>query len=187
MKIVKAYGAMTFLIVSLFTCLSKNARSAEIDPVSLANGQHKSLAATAHIGPFENFPKGGVSVDGLYHLHERIRLGGKLTWFFPKAYGNVQRNAGTIELMIQGLLLDYRYVDWTLSFGLGVGLFHDDYQRVYDDVTRLAPGFTLRTGAEVRITNMIHPFVEYGASLYFANNITDTQWMEITLGLRLIF
>ena len=146
-----------------------------------------SLAATAHIGPFENYPNGGISVDALYHFGERLRLGGRILYYAPKTYGNVRRESFLADVLLQVLIVNTRWVDWTFDVGVGLGYFHDDYQRVYDDVSRLAPGLALGTGIEIRATSWMRPFLGFRTVAYFTENITDSQWLELTVGLRFVF
>lgn len=172
-----------------FACLLATAAAARAEPAAPEpreeNG-HWSLGATLHLGPFEDFPRAGLSADGLYHLGRRLRLGGRATYYLPRSYGNVRRNALAAEGLLQTLLVDSRHVDWYFGFGLGAGVFHDDYLRVYDDVTRMVPGISLETGVEVRATQCIRPFVGLAARAYFSDDLTDSQWLELTAGVRLV-
>lgn len=179
-------SAIAFCLALLMASASA-ARAESTAPASQEESGHWSLAGTLHIGPFEDFPLAGLSMDGLYHFGRRLRLGGRATYYFPRTHGNVQRNALTVEGLLQTVLVDSRHVDWYFGVGLGFGVFHDDYLRVYDDVTRLAPGISLETGIEVRATQRIRPFLGVAALAYFSDDLTDSQWLELTTGVRLVF
>jgi hypothetical protein len=148
---------------------------------------HWSLGATLFAGPFEEFPQGGLALDGLLHVSPRLRLGARGTFYAPRTYANVHRNALTWEGLFQGTLLDSKYVDWYGAVGLGVGVFHDDYIRVYEDVTRYVPGISVATGAEWQATHHVRPFVGLGARAYFTDAVTDSQWLELSGGVRVVF
>ncbi|MBN2525801.1 MAG: hypothetical protein JXR76_05355 [Deltaproteobacteria bacterium] len=191
-SMLKNHCALLFII--LFTAVSARANAdantqpdASSSPLAESTDASWSILPMLRIGAFEDYPKVGLSADALYHLHARFRLGGRLTFYFPRQFGNVVRNAGLLSILIQGILIDTRFVDWTMELAPGFGFFHDDYLKVYNDVSRLAPGFTLSTGVEVSVTRRIHPWAALGASLYFPDDISDSQWMELLVGIRLLF
>jgi hypothetical protein len=173
-------------IASFVACTSLAEASPATPDARLESGRW-SLGATLHLGPLEDFPRAGLSVDGLYHFGPRLRLGGRWTYYMPRTYGNVQRNALVVEGLLQTLLIDSQLVDWYFGFGLGVGAFHDDYLRVYEDVTRLVPGTSLESGIEVRATQGIRPFLGGAFRAFFSGDLTDSQWLELTTGVRFVF
>jgi hypothetical protein len=74
-------------------------------------------------------------------------------------------------------------VRWYIEAAFGIGRFHDDFTRS-QDLTRIVPGVSLATGIEVRISEHVRPFVGLGGVTYVSTELTDGQWVEGALGLR---
>jgi hypothetical protein len=118
-----------------------------------------SASVAGTIGPLEDFPRGGISLSGLYHFNDRIRLGGRGVYYIPRSYGNVTRHAFLLEVRLETMLLNTRFINWYLGLDIGFGFFHDDLKKVYDDVTAPSAGLTVDTGIEINITPSIRPFL----------------------------
>lgn len=146
-----------------------------------------SLGAAAHFGPLEPFPHGGISVDLLHALDESVWVGGRLQLLVPDTQGNVTRNGLAADLHLRWSLWSPGPFDLQLDGGLGVGILHDDYLRVYDDVTRIAPGLSLGLGLEARLSPALRPYAAARLLAFFADGISDTQWLEFSVGVRWVF
>ncbi|MGH1348158.1 MAG: hypothetical protein ACRBN8_41770 [Nannocystales bacterium] len=138
------------------------------------------------VGPLEPFPRLGLSLVAHYRWRW-LRIGAHLAHYPGATQGNVTRSATLIEPHAQFFVIDSRWVDWSFDVGIGLAVFHDDYLQVYDDVSRLAPGFSLGTSLEIRASRVLRPYVGVQTHSYFTPDIADDKWVEITAGLRLSF
>lgn len=170
----------------LTTTTTTTRTRAEVPQADVHSSERWAMAAAASFGPLEPFPRFGVALEGHYRW-SRWRFGGALTFYPASTSGNVARSAWRLEPTAQLLALESDYVDWSFAFGLGVAWFHDDYLAVYPDVSRVAPGFTLGTAIEVRATELLRPFVGLRVVSYFAEDVADDKWLELSVGARLAF
>ena len=99
----------------------------------------RTLSVQGFVGPLEDFPRGGIGLHFGWQISERLRLGPQLTWYVPRAYGNVRRHLVDAGLALGVDILRSSSLTWAFDTGLSLGAFVDDYQRVYDDVVRIAP------------------------------------------------
>lgn len=145
-----------------------------------------SSSVQLHVAPFENYPNWGGSIDT--HLRwRRFRFGMEMVVFAPRQYGNVSRFVALVQPSAQFFLIDTSVVDWTAGAAMGLGLFHDNYVEIYDDITRFAPGFSLNTEVEWQASSRFHPTAGFRAMSYFAGDVADDKWLEFTLGLRILW
>lgn len=168
-----------------FVLLSLAAEARADEPVSPDPSPPEDwLVSTAmHFGPLEAFPRFGVSAAA-HARWRRFRFGGRVVFYPHSTHGNVTRHLWLFEPQAQVFAVDGEYVGWTFDLGVGAGLFRDDYSRVYPDVSRVAPGFSLGTQLEVRATSLLRPYLGARALSYFAPDIVDDKWLELTVGLR---
>ena len=145
-----------------------------------------SFAAGMAVGPLEPFPRFGMSLAAHYRWRW-LRIGGVVGHYPGATRGNVTRSATFVAAQSQFFVIDSRWVDWSFDLGIGVASFRDDYLQVYDDVSRVAPGFSLGSTVEVRASRLLRPFVGVQTHAYFGKDIADDKWLELTTGLRFSF
>ncbi len=144
------------------------------------------VAGGVAVGPLEPSPRFGLSLSAHYRWRW-LRIGGAVAHYPGATQGNVARSVTLIEPHAQFFAIDSRWVDWSFDLGVGVGLFRDDYVQVYDDVSRVAPGFSLGTSLEFRATRLLRPFVGVQAHAYFTPDVADDKWVDLAAGLRFSF
>ena len=77
MKIKLLNKTLILFVVSFMILMASNISATE------KNKQNtKSVAVALQFGPFEEFPKGGLSIDFQYQFHKRFSLASKITYFF---------------------------------------------------------------------------------------------------------
>jgi len=154
------------------------------DPESPIDGGW-SVGVTGHVAPLEDYPRGGLSLDAAHRLRPRLRFGPRLTYYVPRSYGNVRRQVVVLDAALRVDALSGPRASWVFDLSLGLGVFHDDYVRVYDDVSRIAVGFSVGTALEVHTGTRLRPFVGVRLAAFFADDVVDDQWLEAVVGLRI--
>lgn len=158
----------------------------QTEPPHHGTAERWSTSAQLHIAPLEDYPNWGGSVDTLFKWR-RWRFGGEATVYVPQHYGNVSRFILLVQPSAQFLAIDARRMSWSVGAGVGVGVFNDSYDQVYDTVTRVAPGFSLNTELEWKATPYLHPTLGFRGVAYFAQDIADDQWLQFTVGARFLW
>lgn len=156
--------------------------------VALADEPRERLSAGAalRIAPLEGYPVVGLSLDATYRLG-RARIGGGLSAYAPRDLGDARRFAMSFELVTQFVVAEGARARFLLGVDVGIALFSDDFvaQSHFDDTLLLAPGLGFTSALEIDATERLSVVIDLRGLWYFARAITDHEWLELGVGLRM--
>jgi hypothetical protein len=174
------------VLAVLFAALLGPASHALAEGGSQDRPERWSTEAALRIAPLEGYPVVGLSLDGLYRLG-RWRIGGGLTTYAPRDLGDATRFALSLELVTQLAVVEARRARFLIGVNVGVALFRDDFvsQSYFQDELALAPGLGLTTSLEIDATETVSVVVDIRGLWFFARDVTDHEWLELGVGVRL--